>query len=402
MFCRHQSKSRHSQQRIATAIGLLAILWSCVTGAEAYRPTDPDVVLARVPVHARSVGKALTPLKAFQQAQRELTLGRTTLDERHFGRARAVLEAAVPCLREEPADRVAGCAADQLSIDLLITYADVLQRVHRFDAAVRALDASLRLEPRNSQARLMRAAIRLAQGDPRTALKDCTALVGSTSSMAATACIAQSIALTGRLDDAQRLLSEHLINVETGGESMAWAWSIFSELNERRGDFVGAIESMREAIHADPENGSLRLQAADLMLRANRPMQAREMIERLPDVEPVILRRALAANIQGSSDSNELAMKWRSLTDHAERLARPIHLRDAAVAELRLFDRPERALRYALANWNESKDIEDARLRIACAQASFRPEAAQPVWAWIDALNIQDVAIDKARAGRVR
>ena len=77
----------------------------------------------------------------------------------------------------------------------------------------------------------------------------------------------------------------------------------------------------------------------------------------------------------------------------------PKHERDLALGELELMERPERALMYALQNWQSTHEIEDARVLVAAARASGRLAAARPVLEWIDRQRIEDAVLVRLRSG---
>jgi tetratricopeptide (TPR) repeat protein len=309
-----------------------------------------------------------------------------------------LLANALRCVRREASLLVfERCDHDPTTVALLIAYADVLQHAHEFGTAERAIDRVLGIDGTNKQARAMRASIRIARGRPLEALKDCTALIGA-DTLVATACIAQAISLNGRLAEAHLLLSTELSRTNAQGERTAWAFAILAELLERQGRYADAIAAMDRALSAHPTDAALRIQAADLMLRTDHPERVRKILERLPRVESVLLRHALAAKRTGAANADVLAREWRVGAERNTRFGRPAHLRDAAIAELHLNGRAREALRHAVANWNESKEIEDARILIAAAIAAGQAQAAAPALRWIDALDVEDAAIRRARA----
>ena len=230
-------------------------------------------------------------------------------------------------------------------------------------------------------------------------MRDCSALIAAGDALVATACIAQSISMSGRLNEAYQLLKGELSRAKATDTRIAWALAILSELAERKGDYEEAERSMERAIVADPVNAALRVQAADLLLRMKRCDRVPVVLARLPRREPVVLRYAIAAQCSGATTADALVREWRELVSFDERLGTSRHYRDAAVGELRLLGRAAEALRYAKLNWEESKEIEDARVLLTAARAAGDLQAASPMLRWVDALAIEDVALDRLRAG---
>jgi predicted Zn-dependent protease len=394
-------KTSERRSGIATvAGGLFAILlWAAGANAEPYRPRDPETVLLRLAgVSIAAPAPIASPSAVLEKARNEMHNGRLTLDERYFGRARALLENALRCVSYQGAAvSFERCDEDATSSSLLSAYADVLQHGHEFENAERGLNRVLQADPMNERARVMRASVRLARGQPREALQDCAALI-SADSLVATACIAQAMGLNGRLAEAHRLLSDALSRTSARNERTAWAFAILAELAERRGRDAEALDAIELALSANPDDATLKIQAADLMLRMDRPERAAEVLAPLARIESVLLRRALAAKRSGLANAPTLLHEWQASAQLNSKLGRRIHLRDATMAALYLEARPELALRHAIANWNESKEIEDARLLIAAAIAARQPQAAAPALRWVDAFDIEDVLIERVRS----
>jgi tetratricopeptide (TPR) repeat protein len=313
------------------------------------------------------------------------------LDERHFGRAEAMLLRAAPCLSRDQA-----CPQGTPS-ELLVTYADILQHRHDFIGAGSVLATVLNDDRTQPQARAMRAMIRLAQGRAREATSDCATLMGQVDAVVATACLAQAISLQGRLGEAIALLKQTIKTRGADAEQNAWAYAVLAELAERAGTQATAIAAMEAALSGDTNHGALRIQAADLMLRANRPARVLEILRELPVSEPVLLRRAIAAKRLGAVDAEQLAHEWQRAREQSDRLDLPKHERDLALGELELMGRSDRALQHALNNWQTTREIDDARVLVAAARASGRLEAARPALTWIDQARIEDAVLMRLR-----
>jgi tetratricopeptide (TPR) repeat protein len=385
----------------ATLPVLFAVLFVAVdANAEPYRPERTDQVLVRLPSSSVRSASLQSPDALVDAAMAEMALGRRTLDERHFGRAEALLLRALPCAsRADDRRRVDGCRAD-VHARGLVAYADMLQHGHDFEAADQTLTLVLNHEEANAQARLMRASIRLASGEPRAALSDCTKLIATADTLVATACIAQSISLSGRLNDAVELLTKEIEKHQSGDERLAWALAILAEMLERQGQYQAALATVERAIRADLDNVALRLQAIDLLLRQQGAQRAMDLLATLPDAESVILRRALAAQALKAPQAAELHRQWQRVVAEQERLGIPAHERDRALGELLLMNRPAQALVLASANWQKSREVEDARMLIRAARAAGQVRAATPAFDWIRAFGVEDAWLAAAEADK--
>lgn len=377
---------------------LFAVLLACAAAnAEPYHPASADTVLVHVAPRRAVQSDASRRESSIRAAREEMALGRASLDDRHFGRAEALLRAALPCLYRTKEGHQFDRCVRQTDEEALLAYADLLQHGHDFAAAERALDQLLTRDETNARARLMRASIRLTRGNPQQALSDCKRLILTGGAFVASTCIAQALAMSGRLTEAISML-ETLEVDSTPGESHAWALSILAELYERRGRANQAIAAIERALRADGRNVSLEIQAIDMLLRHGNARRAAELLDPLPDAAAVILRRARIAKELRYSDASALRDRWFGLAAAEERLGIATHGRDRAIGELYLMERPLDALSFALANWQQNRDIEDARIAIAAARAANAPEAAAPVEAWLQSLQVEDAIITRLRS----
>ena len=301
---------------------------------------------------------------------------------------------AAPCLAA-----ARKCENNERMSAVLLTYADVLQHRHDFAGAERVLDSVLQTNTADSQARLMRANIRLAQGRAREATRDCSALIGRMDAVVTTACVAQAISLDGRLSESHALLANTLNQRMGRNEQEAWAFAVLAELAERDGMPGESIAAMDKSLSGDPTRAALRIQAADLLLRTNQPTRVLEVLQPLSPGEPVLLRRAIAAQRLNAPNAEAIARQWQLARKRADELGLPKHERDVALGELEIMERPERALHHALLNWNTTHEIDDMRVVLRAARASGRLEAATPVLEWIDRHRIEDVVIAQLRSG---
>ena len=402
--------SPHAGRRTRPGFGrvvafALAIV-STTIGAAPYRPQDPETVLLRVdPAQTRVVrsqsSAPASPEIALSDAKSYTQRGRELIDERYFGQAEAVLRQALRCVDLITVD-AERCGADRTTVGLLVAFADVLQHRHEFATAEKLLAAALDRAPRDPQARLMRATIRLASGRPKEAFGDCRALIGAVDTLIVSTCLAQSMALSGQLDQAYELvrrLGDGVQGHEDPG--LSWALALRAELEERRGDVAAAGEAMLQALAADPGSYPTRLQAADVLTRAGRRGEALKVLEPLPPTEPVLMRRALASRGLETRQLDALIASWRELTERERDLRAPLHLRDLARGQLELLNNPQAALAAARDNWQSQRELEDARVFLAAALAAGQPEAAQPVRTWLAENRIEDAYIDRldARSG---
>ena len=141
-----------------------------------FTPSDPVVRDLRLLQNRLSHEPGNKPL-AIRLAQGYVELGRVTGDPRYAGYAEAAL---APWWR-----------LDQAPQEVLVLRAALRQRMHQFDAALTDLTTVLDDNPRNAQARLMRATVLQVQGAYEGAREDCVALRNMTHELVETACLNQ-------------------------------------------------------------------------------------------------------------------------------------------------------------------------------------------------------------------
>jgi hypothetical protein len=125
-----------------------------------------------------------------------------------------------------------------------------------------------------------------------------------------------------------------------------------------------------------------------------------DLLATLPEAEPVVLRRALAAQALEAPQAAELRRQWQRVIAEQERLGIPAHERDRALGELQLMQRPAQALVLASANWQKSREIEDARMLILAARAAGQERAAIPAFDWIRSFGVEDAWLAAVEADK--
>src|SRR6516162_7964325 len=190
--------------RVLICVGLTA--GACATASAApFVPQSDGQVLERLPLapsdpvlrRLRALNGQLTrvpndlPL-AVMVAQGYSELGRVTGDPRYAGYAQAAL---APWWSLERAPQ-----------EVLVLRAALRQRMHKFDLALADLAAVLNINPRNVEARLMRATVKQVQGAYDEAGEECRALQDLTQELVWAACLANVNGATGRLRESYEQL----------------------------------------------------------------------------------------------------------------------------------------------------------------------------------------------------
>ena len=231
-----------------------------------YQPTDPAQqqlrsLRAQLQVQPNNLGLAV------DLARRYVELGRTSGDPRYAGYAEAAL--------------APWWSAAQPPTAVRLLRATLLQRQHRFDAALADLDAVLKAQPRHAQARLTRATVLQVQGAFDDARAECLALQPLTQELVSAACLAN--VERGYRSPApgyaqlRAVLARH---ADAPAGIRAWVLTGLAEMALRCAMVREAEDHFRRALLLDPEDSYLLGAYADFLLDQDRPVEAIESAAR--------------------------------------------------------------------------------------------------------------------------
>ena len=356
-------------------------------------------MLERVPGARDASSRALRDLNAvLTQNRRDIGLAekvarldieqaRKLGDPRFLGRAEAAL-APWPLAPDTPAP-------------VLLLRAVILQSNHDFDGSVAALQRVVSAEPSSGQAWLTLAAVHQAQARYEAGLRDCGQIATLTLGLAPDICTASIMSLTGHAPLALRAIT---ISVAQNADEMradpslgVWAETAAAEIAERLGD-SSTEQRYRDALAIDGSDPYLLGAWSDWLLDQNRPREVMALLRDRTRVDPLLLRLALAEQATGSSQAaghiGDLAERFEASRLRGE----TVHRREEARFALDLQHQPARALDLARANWDVQREPADARILLEAANAAGRPEAADPVRAWLHDNGVEDARLSALAA----
>ena len=261
----------------ACLMAMLAVAAATQVAAasERFVPTDPAFVVANVR-QAMPDENLRTLLDAWRKdpgsdeavtalASAFIDHARNAREPMYFGRAEAVLAARA---------RKAGAGAK-----LRRLYAEVLQYRHDFAGAESLLDPVIASAPRDEDARLLRASVRLVRGNFAGARSDCAQLAvsGGEAASLGFACLAEALAGSGQIERAQAVLASA---GEGASDPSARAYLLVTraELHERSGDPDHAIAEYRAALTLAPKDDSIRAALADALAAHGLAAEARAVL----------------------------------------------------------------------------------------------------------------------------
>ena len=347
---------------LACAIATIAV----TAAAFENRPAGPEAVSYRLPdaqvlatpqFDARTGMEPETLLERFYQ----------TGDGRYLNYARAALE-----------DRQEQPVADAI-IRVRLESAE-----HRFLSAARLASSVLDTAPRNVEARLLRTDALRRAGDLAGARRDCLALAIAGDPAVGHWCAVQILLSEGRARsayEAAQALSGAAIRTTTPTER--WSAAILAEAATLAGHHDHALKVYERLVAGPEAELSARLAYADLLIADGRPEMVAGLLARDVGRLPAQIRIAIALKRQRETPDPRLASGIESaFADMSPDDTADLRLRDRAIFELHYSERPELALRYALANWEQQKGPEDLALLAEAAAAANAPDAMNIVAQW--------------------
>ena len=360
----------------AWVLGALALAPPIIHGAP-QRPIDPTLELARnlSPYRASLERGSKDLLGAMAQAHALINEGRRRSDIRPFAYASRML---APYASQKSHN-------DELALLL----ADILQYQHDFAGAVDILDQVLVRDARNSNARLMRAQIRVVQGRGQDAVPDCMSLVGREAAWIWSACAAQALAIMGRLPEAQRLLEASIGEDPMSGARASWVAEIMAELSLQKGDQVTAESWLQRALKADPDDHVAAIDLIDLWNDSGRFAESLNLMRDRPASDAYLIRKAIALRTLGDPESGAVIAELKRRFVEADELGDRAHMRERAAFELRFGD-ARAALAHAQENFRSQRELVDLRLLLQCAVVAHVKKGADDGLQWLRESHAQD------------
>jgi Tfp pilus assembly protein PilF len=351
----------------AALVGVLCIAFPGrgQTGARPYVP-DGNAVVARLPSSSgdpslRELDVLKASLKerpddvrvAVEAARAALGIARARSDPRFAGQAEAIL---APWWNESAPPEVR------------LLRATIRQSRHEFDRALDDLDSVIAKDPANAEAWLSRAVVLLVRGRVEDARVACRALSRLASPVIAATCHANVDAASGNAERAYAALESALARAGEQPPGVAiFSNATLATAAARAGRTAEAETWLQAVLELDPGDVPALGDLADLYLDSGRAHEAMRLVERHEDVDPLLLRLALASKVTGHVKA----------ADHASALARRYadnrlrgdgsHLREEARFELGIAGNAKTALALAQRNFEQQREAWDVRILLEAA-----------------------------------
>ena len=371
---------------------LPALAWLVAGAAIAapYVPKSDAQVLEKLPFKANDpVAREMAQLRsALQRDPRDLDVA-VRLARRYYG-----------LVGEEGDPRYLGYAQAALGpwwdlpeppIPVQILRAGLAQFRHDFAGALSDLGKVLVRDPRQGQARALRATIHIVQARYAEGRADCVALHGVTSQLIAIGCEAMVDGLTGKAPPAYDRLNVALTaSPDAPPDEKLWVLLRLAEMSQRLGRMEVAEGHFKQALALGITDTFLLAAYADFLLLQNRPVEVEAMLKDKIRSDTLLLRLVLAEHVlklPGAAASEAtLAARYAA----AQLRGDTVHQQEEAQFDLKVRQDPKAALALAQENWNVQLEPRDARIYLEAALALKDPAAAQPVLRWLEESHIED------------
>lgn len=380
----------------------LALLgWADVAAGAPYVPPADDQVVERL------------ALRASDQAARELAALRLQW-RRDPTDATVAVRLAAAYIDQAGADgdpRYVGYAQSALQHwwrepdpppPVRVMRAVVLQYDHRFDDALTDLGAAVRAVPDDAQAWAWITAIHLVRADLDRARQACERLAELTPDLVGAACHAQLDALTGHATQAATSLRSAL-HADPGADPALrlWALTRLAETEERRGDVAAAERAYRDALALRLPDVYLLAAYADFLLDNGRAFEVMPLLKDHARADVLLLRLAIAAKATQDPKREATARELAARFDAAHARGDTSHRKEESRFALALQGQADRALTLARANYEQQREVADARILLEAALAARHRTAAEPVLRWMQATGVESPVL-RSLAARVR
>jgi len=283
-----------------------------------------------------------------------------------------------------------------------VTRAIVLQYDHRFDDALADLGAAVLAEPDDAQAWAWITAIHLVRAELDQARQACDHLADLTPELVGAACRAQIDALTGHATRAATSLRAALHDDPAADPALrVWALTRLAETEERRGDAAAAERAYHDALALRRADVYLLAAYADFLLDNGRAAEVLPLLKDHARADVLLLRLAIAAEATGDARREALARELAARFDAARARGDTSHRKEESRFALALRGDAEHALALARANYEQQREVADARILLEAALAARQRAAALPVLQWMDATGVESPPL-RTLAARLR
>ncbi len=376
-------------------MGLLNAISYISVSAKPYIPKDENSVLEHLPLPNHPTKRKLRRLNrdlqkdklnlslAVDLAKEYIEFGRNSGDPRYISYAETTLK---PWVKKT-----------HIPNSVLLLQATIKQYRHNFDGALEDLNVLIKKDPRNIQALLTRSNIFRIQAKYQKSHKDCTSLALLAGPMIFTLCQANIDFLNQKAEEHNRRISKYLkLKSDKFSPSIkVWGQTTLGEIATSAGQYKKAQKHFQKAYKFNKENSYLISVYTDLLLDNRQYKRAYKLLSRKNLSDGVLLRRAIASRALRMPIAKKLVNMLEIRFSVDEEHEDGEHLREHARFELELKNNASFALKLAMKNWENQKEIQDAKIFLQAALSAKQPNTIKPIVEWVVVNKIIDVKINK-------
>ncbi len=262
---------------------------------------------------------------------------------------------------------------------------------HDFDGSLADIGELLAKDPRNSNARALRAVIQMVQARYDLARSDCQALDDITSDLIAIGCTAMVDGLTGKAETAYNTLKEEFADTpDAPVDDKMWVLTRLADLSLRLGKIEETKAHFKQALALNLTDNFLLAAYADFLLEQNQPGQVVDLLKDKTKSDGLLLRLVFAERALNLAQAkeHEAALAARYLA--AQLRGDTVHQMEEARFSLQVLKDPKKALKLAQENWKAQREPQDARILLEAALAAKDPAGAKLVLDWLDKNQVED------------
>lgn len=326
--------------------------------AEAYIPSDPDVVVASWPARNNKHDTRVSERQSIAQAKQYLSQANQPGNSYMYGLAQATLEPWID-------------SKGKNSSHLNTLWARILQHQHNFDAAIGHLQQAIKTNANNEGAYLLLARLYVIKNEYSLARSSCSSLLGKSDLITASICLLEVASFQGQLKGSYRQLQKMLNLSRIDGVKEVWSRQILAEMAMRLEKF-NESEAWLDMPLADKDLGFL-IDWSETKFTLGKHChvfdQLQPIAKNLDYVEDaIILRLALAEKKCGTRSSSNWRKRMQSRVDLREQRQDIHHASELAIYYMDLDPKPETALHWAKINWQQAKEHRDKALLLRAEQ----------------------------------
>ena len=355
-------------------------------------PTDDSVILEVLPqslwgkrdvlvlLQSRLKENPTDALLAFQVATFFVEAGDEGSDPRFYGFARAALKPWWDTQIVPP--------------PILRLRAKLKEKEHQYNAAIDDLVLLTRARPDDGQATIELVNLYRLQGNLSRANFRSEQLAKFATEIPVAISRVPLDAMSGKAEKALATLERLIPKIETDfPATMTWVWMTQAETSEILGRDEDAIKFYKAALKASPRSFSVKRAFSNLLISQGSFDEVLALVEHDLVDDGCLLMAALAARGAGQTEKADLwADQLKHRFDETRQRGDQPHRRFVARYYLDLANSPKLALSESLENWENQKELVDARLVLRSAIAAERPESAQRVIGFLRECKCQDAA----------